>query len=104
LRTLTVANLHRAHRQMTLLGHMTAMEKVAYFLLDMDRHSTATDRRLVDMPMSRTDIADYLGMTIETVSRAIASLRRNGVVATVRSGFELHNRVALLELSNQSRF
>ena len=85
---------------MTLLGHMTAMERVASFLLDMDRHSTATDRRFVDVPMSRTDIADHLGMTIETVCRVLASLRRNGVVAFVRSGFELHNRGALLGLAN----
>jgi CRP/FNR family transcriptional regulator len=49
--------------------------------------------------MSRTDIADYLGLTIETVSRAFARLQRGGIIAVLRSGFELLDRVALHKLT-----
>ena len=102
LRALTAANLQHAYRQMMLLGRKTIMEKVASFLLDMDRHSTATDRWIVDAPMSRADIADYLGTTIETVSRSIARLRHDGTLAILPSGFELRDRVTLIELAHES--
>jgi CRP-like cAMP-binding protein len=102
LRTLAVANLRRAYQQMALLSRKTATERIASFLLDMDRRSTATDRPIVDLPMSRADIADYLGLTIETVCRAFARLQRDGIVAVLRSGFELLDRVALLELTHES--
>ena len=75
------ADLQHAYRQMMLLGRKTIMEKVASFLLDMDRRSTATDRGIVDVPMGRADIADYLGTTTETVSRSVARLRRYGALA-----------------------
>ena len=101
LRAMTAVNLQHANRQMILLGRRTIMEKVASFLLDMDRRSTETDRWIVDVPMSRADIADYLGTTIETVSRTIARLRRDGTLAILRSGFELRDRVALIELAHE---
>jgi CRP/FNR family transcriptional regulator, nitrogen fixation regulation protein len=100
LRLLAVANLQRTYQQMALLGRKTATEKIASFLLDMHRRSTATDRSIVDLPMSRTDIADYLGLTIETVSRAFARFQRDGIIAVLRSGFELLDRVALLKLTH----
>ena len=50
--------------------------------------------------MSRSDIADYLGLTIETVCRYLAQLRRDGIVVILRSGFELRNPPALLELAH----
>jgi len=102
LRTLAVASLQRTYQQMALLSRKTATERIASFLLDMHRRSTATDRRIVDVPMSRTDIADYLGLTIETISRAFARLQRAGVIAVLRSGFELLDPVALLELTHES--
>jgi len=102
LRTLAVASLQRTYQQMALLSRKTATERIASFLLDMHRRSTATDRRIVDVPMSRTDIADYLGLTIETISRAFARLQRAGVIAVLRSGFELLDPVTLLELTHES--
>jgi CRP/FNR family transcriptional regulator, nitrogen fixation regulation protein len=102
LRTLAVANLQRTYQQMALLTRKTAAERIASFLLDMHRRSTVTDRPMVDVPMSRTDIADYLGLTIETVSRNLARFQRDGIVAILRSGFELLDRVALLRLTHES--
>jgi CRP-like cAMP-binding protein len=102
LRTVAVTNLRRAYQQMALLSRKTAIERIASFLLDMHRRSTATDRRIVDVPMNRTDIADHLGLTIETVSRAFARLQRDGTIAVLRSGFELLNHVALLKLTHES--
>jgi CRP-like cAMP-binding protein len=99
LRTIALTNLRCAHRQIVLLGRKTAVEKIASFLLEMDRRSATTDSRLVKLPMSRTDIADYLGLSIETVCRNLAHLQREGTVAILRSGVELHDRVALLELA-----
>ncbi len=95
---LAVARVRRANQQMTLLGRRPAMERIASFLL-VHSHSMVTDRRIVDVPMSRADIADNLGLTIETVCRALARLRRDGIVAIRRGGFELRDRGALLELA-----
>jgi CRP-like cAMP-binding protein len=69
--------LSSARERMTLLGHMTAMERVASFLLNLaDRNDDAR----VALPMTRTDIGDYLGLTMETVSRAFSQLKSDGVI------------------------
>jgi len=61
--------------QMTLLGRMSAAEKVASFLIDLSER-TADPEGWFHLPMTRCDIADYLGLTIETVSRKINKLKR----------------------------
>ena len=101
LRTLAAVNLRHAYQQMTLLARTSATERIAAFILDMHRRSTATDRRILYVPMSRTDIADYLGLSIETVCRSLAKLRRDGIVEPSQSGFELRNRPAMLELVHE---
>ena len=75
----TLRELIHAQTRMLLLGRMTASERVASFLLEIsDRKDTP---HALDLPMSRNDIADYLGLTIETVCRVLSGFRRNGIIA-----------------------
>ncbi|MCW8308008.1 helix-turn-helix domain-containing protein [Acidiphilium sp. PA] len=72
-----------AQEQMLLLGRKTAVERVASFLdgwgLRVASCQGAATR--LDLPMTRNDLAEYLGLTVETISRALATLRKQGVVA-----------------------
>ena len=80
-----------AQDQMVSLGRRSAEEKVAAFLIGwrnrLQRISRAT--KTVYLPMSRQDIADYLGLTIETVSRTLTKLERDGVIVIVPGGVRL---------------
>lgn len=70
--------LSAAQQQMVLLGRKTAEERLASFFLDLlDR---AGEENMIDLAMSRSDIADYLGLTKETVSRVLALLKGKRVV------------------------
>lgn len=73
-----VAELATARDHMLLLGRQTAMERVAAFLVEMADRSR--DGATVTLPMSRQDIADYLGLTIETVSRTLTQLTEQGKI------------------------
>ena len=73
-----IASLDRAHEHMVLLGRKTALEKVATFLLDLANRLSNGNR--VELPMQRADIADYLGLTIETVSRVLSQMVRDGLI------------------------
>jgi CRP/FNR family transcriptional regulator len=72
-----------AQEQMLLLGRKTAAEKIATFLLGLaDRQATAGEvPEEVTVPMGRSDIADHLGLTTETVSRTLTKLKQDGVIA-----------------------
>lgn len=72
--------LRAAHRRMLVLGRKAAMERVASFLIDMSVRIGRDEPTQFDLPMSRQDIGDYLGLTIETVSRAMSQLRREGLI------------------------
>jgi CRP/FNR family transcriptional regulator len=71
--------------QVVLLACKTAEERVSSFLLAMARRTKAKGppAGVVHLPMTRLDIADYLGLTIETVSRAMTRLRMQGIVAQI---------------------
>jgi CRP/FNR family transcriptional regulator, nitrogen fixation regulation protein len=76
---LTTRSLRHAEDHMLLLGRKDSLEKVAAFLLEMDQRLRRSE--LMTLPMTRRDIADYLGLTLETVSRALSRLRRAGAVS-----------------------
>ena len=65
--------------QMMLLGRMSAAERIASFLRKLSERQTGADG-CIHLAMRRADIADYLGLTLETVSRQIGALRRSGVI------------------------
>lgn len=74
--------LAAAQNQMLLLGRKTALERIATFLLELPSHDPvrAAPAGQVHLPMTRSEIADYLGLTIETVSRVLTRLKTRGVV------------------------
>lgn len=74
-----LCNLQRAQDHMLLLGRKTAKEKIATFLLELAQRLCKSDH--VELPMPRNDIADHLGLTIETVSRTLSEFARSGLIA-----------------------
>ena len=79
---MAVDELAAAQDQMLLLGRKTAKEKVASFLLMLARRQEhrGEESDTIQVPMSRSDIADYLGLTIETVSRTLTQLRKEATI------------------------
>jgi CRP/FNR family transcriptional regulator, anaerobic regulatory protein len=88
---LIVRELRQAQLHMVLLGQGSAKEKIASFLIAWsDRLAGLRGAKdVIDLPMSRQDIADYLGLTIETVSRTLNRLERDGVIQIVPGGVSL---------------
>lgn len=80
-----------AQEQMVLLGRRTAEEKVAAFLVGWRERLAhiGDDRQTISLPMSRQDIADYLGLTIETVSRTLTRFEREKMLIIVTGGVRL---------------
>ncbi|NOZ42510.1 MAG: cyclic nucleotide-binding domain-containing protein [Alphaproteobacteria bacterium] len=78
---MTRIELEATHEQMLLLGRKTAREKLCSFLLAIRGKYKPLDQgddTIVDLPMSRSDIADFLGLTVETISRQFTGLYRLG--------------------------
>jgi CRP-like cAMP-binding protein len=95
--SLTSRELRRVQNHMMLLIK-TALERVASFLLEMSERVPAGNA--VDLPMSRQDIADYLGLTIETVSRTLTYLEGVAAIEVPTSRhIVLRNRAALSRLN-----
>ncbi|WP_084397090.1 helix-turn-helix domain-containing protein [Henriciella aquimarina] len=69
-----------AREQAAMLGRKSAMERIASFLVFLDRRGDRTPDELIAIPMTRNDIADYLGLTLETVSRMIHRLKALGLI------------------------
>ena len=84
---------------MLLLGRKTSLERVAAFLIEMDRRLTAAG--VMALPMCRRDIADYLGLTLETVSRVLSCLNEKkilGFIGQNQRQIVLFDRAQLAEL------
>ena len=92
---LLIERLAAAQERVLMLGSLSAGERLAEFLLAMARRAQggrAGMPRMAALPMSRVDIADYLGLTVETVSRLFTALRRQGVIRLAAA-----NRVEILD-------
>ncbi|MDT0574939.1 Crp/Fnr family transcriptional regulator [Croceicoccus sp. F390] len=82
----TLAELDRTRRWMLLLGRMNAEQKLAHFLLELADSLDQTCSKTQDahvafnLPLSRQQIADVLGLTIETVSRQLTRMRKEGLI------------------------
>jgi CRP/FNR family nitrogen fixation transcriptional regulator len=78
LLNLTMIGLRRTQEHLLLLGRKNALERVAAFLLEMGKR--AKPGQVIELAMPRHDIADYLGLTLETVSRMFAELKALGAI------------------------
>jgi len=97
LYTLTARELRRAQDRLVLLIK-SAQERVASFLLEMAERAPHGDS--IELPMSRQDIADYLGLTIETVSRTFTALEGLAAIGVPTSRrIVLRNRAALSRMN-----
>jgi CRP-like cAMP-binding protein len=96
---LVCGGLSAAQSHMLLLGRKSAVERLASFLLMMATRNGGADR--VSLPMTRGDIADYLGLTTETVSRIFSQFKTQGVIQ-IRANSEvlLRHRDALEDIAD----
>lgn len=78
-----MTRLHRARQRLIMLGRMSAAQRVAAFLLRLSSEQQKTDK--IQFVMSRQDIADHLGLTIETVSRVLTTFRNSRVIEMTNS-------------------
>lgn len=96
------AEIHRLRDLALLLGRMTALERVANFFLGLIGDEAAASARIA-LPVTRAEIADHLGLTIETVSRNITKLKRLGMLGEDRGEtITLTDREGLRELAQGS--
>jgi CRP-like cAMP-binding protein len=70
-----------AQAHLVMLGRQTAKERIAAFLVALAQHRGVRDGQALGLPMGRQDIADYLGLTIETVCRTLTELKSEGVLS-----------------------
>jgi CRP/FNR family nitrogen fixation transcriptional regulator len=77
---ITNVELRRAQNHSLLLRNYSASERVAYFLIEMKQRNRQKE---VELVMSRQDIADYLSLTIETVSRSLKQLKKQSAISRV---------------------
>ena len=97
-----IAKMESMHDHAMLLGRKSAMERVASFLMrmvpnrgmqDCPGPASERDEKMVELSMTRQEIADYLGLTIETVSRSISELKRRGLIKIEKQDRILITRV-----------
>jgi len=104
MRTVCEAALHQldvAHDQMVMLGGGSAKERVASFLIGFrerwHRHAKAV---LVPLPMGRQDIADFIGLSISTVSRTLNDFARRRLIVIVPGGVRILDSAGLAQLAS----
>lgn len=100
LMEMALDELDAARDWMVLLGRKTAREKIATFLEMVVRRSRVQDTKIsnLSLPLTRDEIADFLGLTLETVSRQLTALRKDGVIEFVdRRHFKVMDMAALQE-------
>jgi CRP/FNR family transcriptional regulator, nitrogen fixation regulation protein len=101
IREAAFTSIVHLQQRMVILGRTSALEKVSAFLLEIADRSHSSPIHAVLLPMSRYDIADYVGVAVETVSRTLTELRRSRVIAfrTARH-VRIGDRGALEDLAN----
>src|SRR5215469_7131792 len=80
LLALTTRELARRQDHLLLLLSTTAEERIIYFLMEMVQRASPREDDLIHLPMARRDIADYLGLTLKTVSRTLWDFERRGAI------------------------
>ena len=99
IRDMTMKTLAAAQGRLALLGRMTACERVVSFLLELSERND--DEKHVELVMGRCDIADYLGLTVETVCRVLSDLKRRGVIEVSPHSVTLLDRFTLNAISEE---
>jgi len=96
LYTYAMQSLTRARAHSQLLGRCSAVQKLASFLLEL---SADKQGQAIELPMTRQDIGDYLGLTIETVSRTLSQLEKDGAITLQAARrISIKSRAALADL------
>jgi CRP/FNR family nitrogen fixation transcriptional regulator len=89
-------DLWAAQNHLVILGRQSARERVASFLVQLIERRKSGDTATIAVPMTRQDIADYLGLTVETVCRVLSALKREGAIAIPnRHAITVHDEAAL---------
>lgn len=68
--------------QLYMLGQLTAYERICFFIVELLKRIPNNIENSLELPMTRADIADYLGLTVETVSRSLSKLKRDCLIET----------------------
>lgn len=92
------------HDKIILLGHCSAQAKLATFLLTLSQRYAALgfSATVFNLPMARHDMANFLGLTIETVSRQLLNLSQLGVISVKQRGIQIDNLALLKDVVSQS--
>ena len=103
-REVACGRLQHAQACLFRLGKTSALARVASFLLEIGERCRRGADGSVDVPVTRDDIADYLGLTSETVSRALTELRRRGAITLpARQSIHLADRATLASAKDAGR-